>query len=98
MRTYNLLTTLQYTHKTDKFDNDLFEGDVIKVNRDGTDELFVIFFKSSKYSCGFVASQNFELNPYIEIWNGNFEKIGNIYLNPEIDPELAKEFVRYKEE
>ncbi len=46
----------------------IFEGDQVKGYKYEPDKPYIVRYHASKYNCGFVASDNEECNPHINVW------------------------------
>lgn len=61
-------TICQFTGIKDSEGQRIFEGDEVKGYKYDSSKPYVVRYHASKYSCGFVASDNEECNPYINVW------------------------------
>ena len=74
----------QFTGLHDKNGTEIFEGDIVKGYVHEPDKKFFVVFNATKYSCAFVATDNDDCNPYVNLWYDGFEIVGNIHENPEL--------------
>lgn len=78
----NSNTAGQYTGVHDRFENEIYEGDIVEITRECVYEKGIIVFKNGcffiKVKENLLALYNCEFNNY------KVKKIGNIYDNPEM--------------
>lgn len=77
---------MQYTNLKDKNDKEIYEGDIVEINKDKT---YIEFQEGAYWFCynnkdRFTADWIRQQNGKLEIETETFEVIGNIYENPEL--------------